>query len=306
MKIEKILTVAITTFNYERYIENAVKSVLKCNNLNYIDLIVIDDGSTDNTRKRVKKYNCLKYFYKKNGGPSSARNFIISKVKTPFLIFLDADDELIADSLDKAIINLKSIQDNECVCIFDHIAKFSSKEKYIHNGGVTENNFLNLKNYLFSKKLKILNGATIFPTKLFKLGNYPEQYRSGEDIPIAIQAILNFNISYHNYALLKYSHHGDSLRHNTKYFTKDIIGYIEECFNPKRVNTKSKKINLIKKEFLSQKLLSMSRQRYIDNNYAECISYFKEAIKFGGLKRLFKFSYLRKYIYAQYKLLKGL
>src|SRR5580765_2351203 len=77
------ITVLITTYNYGQFIEEAIDSVLAQNfPVEKVEILVVDDGSTDDTRERVKKYGLhIEYFYKTNGGQASALNFGFSKAR---------------------------------------------------------------------------------------------------------------------------------------------------------------------------------------------------------------------------------
>lgn len=94
------VSVIIPTYNYGRFIKEAIDSVLAQSFVDY-EVIVIDDGSTDNTAKIVKmicKEN-VSYIYQNNKGASSARNRGIAESKGKYLLFLDADDSLNKDQL---------------------------------------------------------------------------------------------------------------------------------------------------------------------------------------------------------------
>ena len=90
-------TVAICSYNIEKYIERAIKSVLNQEYENY-EVIVVDDCSQDNTVEIIKKYesNKLKFFStEKNSGTAAAsRNISIEKARGEYIIFLDGDDTL--------------------------------------------------------------------------------------------------------------------------------------------------------------------------------------------------------------------
>jgi len=94
------------TFNRAYIIEKAIKSVLR-QSFNDWELIIIDDGSADNTNEVIQSYlNAkIKYFkLNKNSGPNVARNFGCYKATGKWLIFLDSDDELTDNALE--IINV--------------------------------------------------------------------------------------------------------------------------------------------------------------------------------------------------------
>lgn len=89
-----MITVLITTHNYGRFLEQAVDSVLSQDYpVDQVQILVVDDGSTDDTSERVKKYGSrIEYFYKPNGGQASALNFGFVHARGEIIALLDADD----------------------------------------------------------------------------------------------------------------------------------------------------------------------------------------------------------------------
>lgn len=88
------VTALIDTFNYGRFIEDAIESVLNQDfPAQQLQVIVVDDGSTDDTAERIQKYgDRVEYVHKPNGGQASAFNFGISRARGEIIAFLDADD----------------------------------------------------------------------------------------------------------------------------------------------------------------------------------------------------------------------
>ncbi len=88
------VTILIDTFNYGHFIEEAIDSVLAQDfPAEQTEVLVVDDGSTDDTAERVKKYGSrVQYFYKPNGGQGSAVNFGVAKATGRIIALLDADD----------------------------------------------------------------------------------------------------------------------------------------------------------------------------------------------------------------------
>jgi glycosyltransferase involved in cell wall biosynthesis len=89
-----LITVLITTHNYGHFIEQAIDSVLSQDfALGQVQILVVDDGSTDDTAGRVKKYGSrVEYFYQQNGGQASALNFGFARARGEIIALLDADD----------------------------------------------------------------------------------------------------------------------------------------------------------------------------------------------------------------------
>jgi glycosyltransferase involved in cell wall biosynthesis len=88
------ITVLITSYNYGRFIEETIESVLAQDlPQDQVEILVVDDGSTDDTSERVKKYgSSINYLYKSNGGQASALNHGIESARGEIISLLDADD----------------------------------------------------------------------------------------------------------------------------------------------------------------------------------------------------------------------
>ncbi|MBU0477484.1 glycosyltransferase [bacterium] len=98
-----LVSVIIPTYNADKYIKEALESVFKQTYTN-TEIIVIDDGSTDNTKEVLTPYlDRIQYIYKENGGPASARNLGIKMAKGEYIAFLDADDIWLKEKLETQI-----------------------------------------------------------------------------------------------------------------------------------------------------------------------------------------------------------
>jgi glycosyltransferase involved in cell wall biosynthesis len=108
-----VVTVLIDTFNYGHFIEEAIRSVLIQDfPAEQIEIIVVDDGSTDNTRELVAKYGeRVQYFYKPNGGQASAFNYGVTRARGEFIALLDADDYWLPSKLSKVIDAFQNSED---------------------------------------------------------------------------------------------------------------------------------------------------------------------------------------------------
>jgi glycosyltransferase involved in cell wall biosynthesis len=98
-----LFSVLIDTFNYGKYIEEAVCSVLDQDfPAEQMEILVIDDGSTDDTEERLKKFgSAIRYLKKTNGGQASAFNFGLQHAGGEFIAMLDADDMWLPNKLSR-------------------------------------------------------------------------------------------------------------------------------------------------------------------------------------------------------------
>jgi glycosyltransferase involved in cell wall biosynthesis len=99
------VTVLVDSYNYGHFIEEAIDSVLSQDfPAEQMELLVVDDGSTDDTAERVRKYgNRIKYLYKSNGGQASAFNLGLQKASGEIIAMLDADDYWLPGKLRRVV-----------------------------------------------------------------------------------------------------------------------------------------------------------------------------------------------------------
>lgn len=114
---EPLVSIIMPVFNAGCYVRASIDSVLGQSYSNW-ELIIVNDGSTDNSRKIIKSYSdCrLRYFEKENGGVSMARNLALENMRGKFFCFLDADDLLTPNSIS---CRIKLFQEEREVGIVD-------------------------------------------------------------------------------------------------------------------------------------------------------------------------------------------
>ncbi len=118
-------SIVIPTHNRAVIIQETLHTVISQSFKDY-EIIVVDDGSTDNTGEVIKQFKNpkIKYFYKENEERSIARNFGADKAEGDYLIFLDSDDKMM---------------ENHLSSIYEFIQKQSSSPKFIFAGYIILN-----------------------------------------------------------------------------------------------------------------------------------------------------------------------
>lgn len=169
------IDVVIPVYNGENFIEYAIKSVLAQSYLPN-KIIIIDDGSTDNTLKKIKKFDSklIECMSVENGGVSSARNKGILKSDSDYIAFLDADDIFYPKKLEKQVLALEQNQD--------------AKVAYCLENAIDENG----KN--ISQERNIKQAESIREGKIFSDLLY-DSYRVGNpsSLVVARDALLKVN-----------------------------------------------------------------------------------------------------------------
>ena len=134
-----LFSIIIPTYNREKFIVKTIQSVISQTYTNF-ELIIVDDGSTDNTEKFVRnvKDNRIKFFKKENKERGAARNYGTNKAKGDYITFLDSDDLLYSKYLEEA--NLFIASNNE-INIFHQLFEVTNTSgKVIHSANYSNNN----------------------------------------------------------------------------------------------------------------------------------------------------------------------
>ena len=120
------VSVIIPVFNGAKYLRQAIESAL-AQTYEAIEVVVIDDGSTDGTGEMVKRsFSSVRYCFQENAGTGAARNRGIAMAQGSFFAFLDADDIWLKDKL---TIQMASFHNNpETEIVFGHVKQFHSPE----------------------------------------------------------------------------------------------------------------------------------------------------------------------------------
>ncbi len=156
------LSVIVPVYNTEKYLEKCLNSLVN-QTLKNIEIIIVDDESTDNSKEIIKKYS-KKYdnitaYYLKNGGVSKARNYGIKKAKGKYITFLDSDDYIDLNLYEKMYSKTKNNPDIvECDYIWEYPDK-SVLDRYDSN----TNSMLAIRAVVWNKiyNRKFLNNTKV-------------------------------------------------------------------------------------------------------------------------------------------------
>ena len=118
------VSVIVPVYNVEDYLEKCLDSLVN-QTLKEIEIIVVNDGSPDNSGKIIekyaKKYKNIKAYTKENGGLSDARNYGIKKASGEYLAFIDSDDYVTTDMYEKMYQKAKSGNFDMVVCDLNYV-----------------------------------------------------------------------------------------------------------------------------------------------------------------------------------------
>jgi alpha-1,3-rhamnosyltransferase len=217
MKIEyPLVSVIVPAYNHEDYISDCIYSVLE-QDYPRIELIVIDDGSSDNTDRIIKEIlvkNPSRFLYvsKKNEGLIKTLNMGIKLSRGRYVCELASDDVLMPSSFMKRVAYLESHPDIDVVFadayhIYDNVRThdrlYEDREKFISRENTIRD--------LIEGKAKIFFPSGMFrKSVLERLGGFDEDFRYSEDVAMWYQLALRVRIGYIDEPVMYHRKHSDN------------------------------------------------------------------------------------------------
>tara|TARA_Y100001970_G_scaffold294294_1_gene449940 strand:+ start:9039 stop:9944 length:906 start_codon:yes stop_codon:yes gene_type:complete len=196
------ITVVITIFNNSEYLRRSLNSVLNQTILPN-ELIIVNDGSESNHENSIKKLIAnintranIRYYYKKNGGPSSARNFGIYKSIYNYICFLDVDDEMSIHNIEFKYKFMKKLDSTKYFGVYSNAKYYQSRSLIFSKDTNMNINSIGRKKglcgsspcYLFNKEI------------LQKIEGFDENLTNNEDFDLIIRLLrLNYQFKYINH-----------------------------------------------------------------------------------------------------------
>ena len=210
MKNNVLVTVYITNFNYGKFIEQAVESVLK-QSLDDFEIIIIDDGSTDNSREiieRLSEHPKIKVIFQQNKGLNVTNNIALRVARGKYIMRLDADDFLDHNAL--LVMSNVLEKDPELGLVFPdyYIADEEGNAQSIH------------RRHDFDKEVSLLDQAAhgactmIRVAFLKEVGGYSEDYSCQDGYELWVKFTARHKVSNINTPLFYYRQHGANLTKN--------------------------------------------------------------------------------------------
>ncbi|MEM6361464.1 MAG: glycosyltransferase [Bacteroidota bacterium] len=204
-----LVTVYITSFNYERFIRESIESVLNQTFQNF-ELIIIDDGSTDNSLEVIEEYRLhdkVRIIHQTNKGLNITNNIAMRAAQGKYIIRLDADDFLREDALQ--VMSSKLESNDELGLIFPDYFYVDEAGEII--GEERRHNFEEVSLY----DQPAHGACTMIRLSFLKRsGGYNESFTCQDGYDLWIKFISHYKVTNINEPLFYYRQHGDSLSSN--------------------------------------------------------------------------------------------
>lgn len=262
-----MISIIIPAYNVENYIETSINSVLNQTYKN-IEVIVINDGSTDNTRQILNRFegkdNRLKIIHKENTGVSDTRNQGIEMATGDYIGFIDSDDEIMPNMYEILYLNIKKYNADISHCGFELRNKNFSKNfngtGNIHIQSQKEALVSLLKGDLFEPAI----WNKLYRRKMLENVKFDKRVKFNEDLLFNVDAFKNAKkVVFHDLPLYKYIHNPLSASRSTQSYEiqKSVLIVAEELYE----KLEGADIEQARNQVYVNKLITIYRA-FLDNN----------------------------------------
>jgi len=203
-----LISAVIPCYNHAHFLSEAIESVLKQTYPNY-EIIVVDDGSTDNTGEVAARYPEVRYIRQDNQGLSGARNTGLQESRGDHLVFLDADDLLLPRALEAGEKCLRAHP--ECAFVSGHFRYVNEDGSFLNE---TPQRYVDREHYLaFLQGNYISMHATVmYRRSVFnEVGNYDTSLPACEDYDLYLRIARRFPVHCHDEMVAEYRQHDTNM-----------------------------------------------------------------------------------------------
>jgi len=227
----KLVSVIIPTYNAGKYIRQSITSVM-AQDYNNWELIVVDDGSTDDTERIVSEFlndHRICYVKKKNSGVSNSRNFGANLAKGDYFCFLDADDFYHSTNLSEKVTVLNTYPAIALVHSDVRMTDEAGRPTGVYNTGLSGDN-LHLKILQWQECVVPAPSSIMLRKDIFyTAGQWDPLFSTAADQDFFISVAAKHTIYRISHALTSYRVVKGSMSKNTPLFEKDHTGVFNKA-----------------------------------------------------------------------------
>jgi len=214
-----LVSVVIPCYKQAGFLAEAIGSVLAQTH-SYVEIIVVDDGSPDNTSDVALSYQGVRCIRQENQGLSAARNTGIRESKGEFLVFLDADDRLTPNALERGLHHLR---------VFPSAAFVAGKHRNISIDGsplpTTQRRHIDKDHYVELLRANYVGcpATVMYRRTVFDVVHgFDTAVNPASDYDLYLRIAQKFAISFHTDVVAEYRKHGDSMSNNHQLMSNHI------------------------------------------------------------------------------------
>lgn len=204
-----LVSVIIPCYNHAHFLSTAIKSVLN-QTYPHIEIIVVDDGSTDNTKQVSESFSNVTYIFQANAGLSASRNKGIKESHGDYLLFLDADDWLCENAI---TININYFTTKSGLAFVSGSYDNADEKGNITNEykvAVNDNHYCRLLDYNYIGMI----ATVLFTRWIFNEFYFDTKLRGCEDHDLYLKVARKYPVLHHTEKIAVYRRHSNNMSSN--------------------------------------------------------------------------------------------
>jgi glycosyltransferase involved in cell wall biosynthesis len=196
------ISVIIPCYGQAHFLGEAIESVLAQTHTDH-EIVVVDDGSPDDTERVARRYEHVRYLRQQNLGASAARNYGLKAIQGKYVVFLDADDRLLPNHFE---VSLRAFHEHpEAACVIGDYSWFGAEGTWHihdceprpdHYGSLLRSNFIGPPHPIMFRR-----------SVLLEIGGFREDLRAFEDLELYLRVARRFPMYCHHEVVALYRRH---------------------------------------------------------------------------------------------------
>jgi glycosyltransferase involved in cell wall biosynthesis len=218
-----LVSVVIVCYNQARYLSDAIESALAqtCTDR---EVILVDDGSTDDTGEVARRYSGVQYIHQANRGLAAARNTGLRAARGQYVLFLDADDRLLPHAVEAGLDCSREFPGSAFVCgayrnIFDDGSPAPTSPQQRVSAGhyrrLLEGNFIGMHAVVLYRR-DLLEGE----------GGFDESLRACEDYELYLRMSRRWPVAQHHEVVAEYRQHDTNMSKDYAFMLRSVLAVL--------------------------------------------------------------------------------
>lgn len=287
-----LVSIIISSFDYAHFLPRVLDSALGQSYGN-TEIIVVDDGSTDNTKEVLSSYlDRITYHRQSNAGQCAGNNAGIDLAHGQWCYFIDADDEMLPDTLE--CLFAQHQRDPQADFIFGGYisVRESGEERARLAAAVPDSKAETFCAHLEKRLPGLQHGGVLIRRAVLELIRYPDSLYSDTDIVFFGLVAANYRGSSIGRPVARIHAHDNRMRHRTSQVVAEGLAPVDSLFTPGLIPDELMKYRNV---YLVRRLLSLARINLAARNYTQCREHLWCAIRLSP-RLLLRFKVLKRLV----------
>lgn len=230
-----LVSIVIPCYNQSDFLGEAIKSALN-QTYNNIEIIVVDDGSSDHTLEVAFGFSGVRYIRQKNQGLSAARNTGIREGRGHYMVFLDADDRLLPIAVESGLNCYR--KHPECAFVFGSHRRIKADGLFNQDIGTSRfrqikylRQYCNHNNHyhaLLYRNYIEMHASVMYRCDVLKsVGGFDTSLNACEDYDLYLRIARNYPIYFNDNVVAEYWQHGSNMSKNNELMLRSVLTVLQ-------------------------------------------------------------------------------